>query len=136
MSMFEKTDPDLKLRFLWLAIGYAMVILVFFLSLSSDPVKIDVELPYADKMSHASAYFVLMLWFSQIYHGRFQRNMIACLFILMGISIEYFQSFDPNRTAEFFDIVANVFGLALAFWLALGSSKNLLLRFERFISVS
>ena len=133
--MFEKTDPDLKLRFLWLAIGYAMVMLVFFLSLSSDPVTIDVELPYADKMSHALAYFVLMLWFSQIYHNRFQRNMIAFVFVLMGISIEYFQSFDPNRTAEFLDIVANVTGLTLGFLLALGPSKNWLLRFERFYSI-
>lgn len=133
--MFERPDPDLKLRFLWLAIGYAMVMLVFFLSLTSDPVKIDVELPYADKVSHALAYFVLMLWFSQIYHDKFQRNMIAFVFVLMGISIEYFQSFDPNRTADFFDIVANVTGLTLGFLLALGSSKNWLLRFERFYSI-
>lgn len=133
--MFEKSDPDLKLRFLWLAIGYAMVISVYVLSLSSDPVKIDVELPYADKMSHALAYFVLMLWFSQIYHNKFQRNMIAFVFVLMGISIEYFQSFDPNRTAEFLDIVANVTGLTLGFLLALGPSKNWLLRIERFYSI-
>jgi VanZ family protein len=128
--MFEKPEPNLKLRFLWLAIGYAMVVLVFFLSLTSDPVKIDVDLPFADKISHALAYFVLMLWFSQIYHDKFQRNMIAFVFVLMGISIEYFQSFDPNRTAEFFDIVANVTGLSLGFILALGPSKNLLMRFE------
>ena len=41
--MFEKAVPDLKWRFLWLAIGYALVMLVVYLSLTSDPVSLEME---------------------------------------------------------------------------------------------
>ncbi|MBE9563646.1 MAG: hypothetical protein IMF17_00270, partial [Proteobacteria bacterium] len=75
--MFEKPVPDLRLRFLWLAIGYGLVVLVVYLSLTSQPVDLELNVPYEDKFFHALAYFTLMAWFSQIYHDRFQRNMIA-----------------------------------------------------------
>ena len=58
--MFAKAVPDLKLRFLWLTIGYALVALVVFLSLTSNPVDMEMGLPYEDKVFHAFAYFVLM----------------------------------------------------------------------------
>jgi VanZ family protein len=133
MPMSEKTCPDLKLHFLWLAIGCAYVALVVYLSLQSVPVKLDVDFPYGDKVGHALAYFVMMLWFSQIYHDNPRRIVLAVVFIFIGISIEYLQSFEPNRTAEVADVVANVFGLYLGFRMTLGESKNLLMHFERFI---
>ena len=131
--MYEKSCPDLKLHFLWLAIGYAYVFLVIYLSLRSIPIKLDADIPYGDKVGHAFAYFAMMFWFSQIYHDKPRRIVLAVVFIFIGISIEYLQSFEPNRTAEFADVVANVFGLYLGFRMTLGESKNLLVRFERFI---
>ncbi len=132
--MFSKAVPDLRLRFLWLTIGYALVMLVVFLSLTSSPVDIDTGFPYEDKIFHAFAYFTLMAWFAQIYHDKFQRNMIAVVFILMGMMLEYLQGFDPNRYFEFADIAANSVGIALGFSLALTSAKNILLRVEKVIS--
>ncbi len=76
--MFAKAVPDLKLRFLWLTIGYGLVATVVFLSLTSNPVDLELNFPYQDKAFHAFAYFTLMAWFSQIYHDRFQRNMLSC----------------------------------------------------------
>ena len=134
MSLFAKAEPDLKLRFLWLAIGYALVMLVVFLSLTSNPVSLEIELPYQDKFFHALAYFVLMAWFAQIYHDKFQRNMIALVFIFMGVTLEYLQSFDPNRYFEYADMVANSVGVALGFALALTGAKNILLKLEKVIS--
>ena len=134
MSVFAKAEPDLKLRFLWLAIGYALVMLVVFLSLTSNPVSLEIELPYQDKFFHALAYFALMAWFSQIYHDRFQRNMIALVFIFMGVTLEYLQGFDPNRYFEYADMVANSVGVALGFALALTGAKNILLKLEQVIS--
>ncbi len=131
--MFAKASPNLKLRFLWLAIGYALVGLVVFLSLTSNPVDMEVGLPYEDKFFHAIAYFTLMFWFGQIYHDKFQRNMIAIVFIVMGFTIEYLQSFDVNRFAEFADMVANVSGVASAFYLLLTRAKNILLKVEDII---
>jgi VanZ family protein len=134
--MFDKPCPDLRMRFLWLAIGYALVMLVVFLSLTSKPIYLDTGLPYEDKFFHALAYFSLMFWFAQIYHDKFQRNMVALVFIFMGMTIEYLQSFEPNRFAEFADMAANATGVALGFILASGPLKNILLRFEGFFSRS
>ncbi len=132
--MFAKAVPDLKLRFLWLTIGYALVALVVFLSLTSSPVEMDLSFPYEDKFFHALAYFTLMAWFSQIYHDRFQRNMIAVVFVFMGMTLEYLQGFDPNRYFEYADMVANSIGVALGFAIALSGAKNILVRVERVIS--
>ena len=132
--MFTKAEPYLKFRFLWLTIGYALVALVVYLSLTSSPVDLELSFPYEDKIFHAFAYFTLMAWFSQIYHDRFQRNMIAVLFVFMGITLEYLQGFDPNRYFEFGDMVANSIGVALGFSIALTSAKNILLRIEKMVS--
>jgi len=132
--MFAKAVPDLKLRFLWLTIGYALVTLVVYLSLTSSPVDLELNFPYQDKFFHALAYFTLMAWFSQIYHDSFQRNMIAVVFVFMGVTLEYLQSFDPVRYFEYADMVANSAGVALGFFIALTSAKNMLLRIEKVFS--
>ena len=132
--MFAKAVPDLKLRFLWLTIGYGLVASVVFLSLTSNPVDMEIGLPYEDKVFHAFAYFVLMVWFGQIYHDKFQRNMIAVVFVFMGITLEYLQSFDANRYSESADIIANITGIALGFSIVLTAAKNTLLNIEKVFS--
>ncbi len=132
--MFAKAYPDLKLRFLWLAIGYALIILVVYLSLTSNPVDIGTGLSFEDKLFHVLAYFVLMFWFGQIYHDKFQRNMIAIVLLFMGFLLEYLQSFDAHRFAEGADMVANTAGVALAFYLVLKGAKNVLVKVERIIT--
>jgi VanZ family protein len=132
--MFAEAVPDLKLRFLWLSIGYALVVLVVFLSLTSSPVDLELDFPYQDKFFHAIAYFTLMAWFSQIYHDKFQRNMIAVVLVFMGVTLEYLQSFDANRYSEIADIVANSTGVAFGFAIALTGAKNILLRVEKVFS--
>lgn len=132
--MFIKAEPDLRFRFFWLAIGYGLITLVVYLSLTSTPVDVDVEIPFADKFFHALAYFVLMVWFAQIYHDKLQRYMIALVFIVMGVALEYLQSFDPARMSEFADMVANTTGVVLAFSLTLTKAKNCLVSLEDWIS--
>ena len=134
--MFAKAVPDLKLRFLWLGIGYGLVALVIYLSLTSSPVDMETGLPYEDKVFHAFAYFTLMAWFSQIYHDKFQRNVIAVIFVFMGMTLEYLQGFDPNRYSEFADLIANAAGVALGFSMTLTGAKNILLRVEKVIGCS
>ena len=129
--MIAKVCPELKLRFLWIATGYMLVALVLFLSLTSNPIDTGMRFPYEDKLYHAFAYFTLMFWFSQIYHDSSQRKMIAVMLIFMGIMLEYLQSFDPKRTAEFGDMVANTSGVVLGFLLALSGAKNILLKIEK-----
>lgn len=131
--MFAKACPDLKFRFLWLAIGYALVSLVVYLSLTSVPVDMGMSIPFMDKVYHVFAYFVLMAWFAQIYHDKFQRNMIALGFVVMGITLEYLQSLDPARYSEFGDMVANTSGVVLGLYLSLTGAKYCLVKIESFI---
>ncbi len=132
--MLSETAPDLKYRFMWLTIGYTLVVLVLYLSLTSSPVDLELDVPYQDKFFHALAYFTLMAWFAQIYHGRLQRYIIAIGFVLMGVLLEYLQGFDPNRYYEFADMLANSFGVALAFVITLSAAKNILLGLENRLS--
>ena len=66
----KQVEPKLKLRLLWLSIGYMLVALVVYLSLTSHPVEVDIEIDYLDKIFHTLAYFSLMFWFTQIYHDK------------------------------------------------------------------
>jgi VanZ family protein len=131
--MFAKADPDLKLRSFWLSVAYGLVVLVIYLSLTSDPVKINLSLLYQDKFFHALAYFVLMSWFAQIYHTNIKRNIIAIILIAVGVSLEFLQSMSPVRFFEYADMLANSTGVALGYFLTLTSAKNCLLKFEKLV---
>ena len=102
----ETQNPDLRYRKLWLAIGYTLIAVVIYLSLTSSPVKIDADLPYQDKIFHALAYFVLTFWFMQIYHIRHHALRWIIFFLGLGLLLEYLQGFDPRRYSEVGDMAA------------------------------
>lgn len=129
--MVYKAGPEFKFAGLWLAVGYALVVLVIVLSLVSAPDNLELSFPYEDKVFHAFAYFTLMTWFSQIYHDRYRRNLAAIMFILLGVILEFLQSFEPSRTAEFADMVANTTGVVLGYLLALTAVRYALINIER-----
>ena len=124
-------SPDLKYRFFWLLIGYAIVTAVVYLSLTSDPLDLDFGFRNRDKLFHALAYFTLMFWFSQIYHKKLQRGLLAVSFVSLGLLMEYLQSFSPYRTADIFDMASNATGVLLAFVVTLGRLRSVLVRIER-----
>ncbi|MBT8119278.1 MAG: VanZ family protein [Gammaproteobacteria bacterium] len=127
----SESFPALKLRAVWLAVGYSLIAVIVILSLTSSPIDTGLDFPYQDKLYHMLAYFSLMFWFAQIYHDRIKRNLMAVMFILMGVLLEYLQGFDPNRYSEFADMLANSMGVLLGLLLALTGAKNFLLKFER-----
>lgn len=129
--LLRKTCPDLKLCLLWLGIGCTLIAVVIYLSLTSNPVDLGTSFPYEDKVEHAFAYFTLMFWFAQIYHGRSERIMLAVIFVFMGAMLEYFQSMNPHRFAEFGDMAANTTGVILGFYVTTSGAKNCLLKIER-----
>ena len=131
MNKLSEPAVDLKLLFLWLSIGYVLIATVIYLSVTSEPVDLDVGLPYEDKFFHALAYFSLMAWFGQIYHGKYQRYILAVAFILMGVGLEYVQSYNHSRYSEIADMVANTVGVVLGFLLTLTQMKNCLIHIER-----
>ena len=64
---------QLKLKSLWLLIGYVLVAFVVLQSLTSSPVDVGIKL--WDKFLHTAGYFVLMGWFVQIYHSKVSKML-------------------------------------------------------------
>jgi VanZ family protein len=105
------------MRPVWLALGWAMVGAVVWLSLTPSPPKVDFE--HSDKLGHLLAYGTLMFWFSQLYVERRARIAYAAGFAAMGVALEFVQGELGYRTYEVFDMYANGLGVLLGWAAAL-----------------
>ena len=121
-------NPTHRYQKLWLAIGYALVTLVIYLSVTSNPPDPGIEMPNFDKVAHTLSYFAMMAWFAQLYHLKKQRVIYALGFIALGVALEFIQSFDPARMAEFADMVANTSGVMIALLITRMSAFRLILK--------
>ena len=90
----------------------------------------DIGVDWQDKLYHLLAYFTVMFWFVQLYHGGRQQLMYAAGFIAMGVGLEYVQSFDPQRYSEWQDMVANSTGVVVAWLMAKTGLRNVLVNIE------
>lgn len=126
--MLKADDVILRFKFLWLTVGYLMVLFVIHSSLTSHPVTVDVK--FSDKVLHVVGYFGLMGWFMQIYHQRNMRFLLAVLFICMGIGLEFLQDLGGIRYFEVNDMIANTSGVLLALILMNTAFPRLLYWFE------
>lgn len=99
----------------WLALGWALVLLVVYLSLTPAPVQVPVE--HGDKFGHVFAYAVLMSWFANLYAQRAPRLQFALGFIALGIGLEFVQGWTGYRTFEVADMAADAAGV-VAGWAA------------------
>ena len=125
-------NPELRFRNFWLLLGYALIVMVVYLSVTSKPMQVDLGFVMQDKLFHMFAYFALMGWFAQVYHVSKQRLMFAVLFVILGVLMEYVQSLSPVRYYEFQDMIANALGVMIAVLLArLTSFRFLLQMFEK-----
>jgi len=118
----------LKYRSLWLAIGWFLVGLVLYLSLTPRPLELQVA--NGDKYSHMLAYFVLMGWFQQLYPAFRSRLLLLLLFVVMGVGIEFLQGMSGMRFFDPADMVANTLGALMAWSLGWTGFCSLLYRFE------
>lgn len=132
--MTAAARPSHRLRKLWLSIGWALVVLVTYLSLGSGPLPIDTiardERTLVYGISHVLAYGTLMWWFLQLYPVS-HRPIIALGLIAMGIVLEVLQGFTPDRDAEYLDVVANTAGVILGWSLGKTRLSRTLERIER-----
>jgi VanZ family protein len=107
-----------------LALGWGLVAVVVYLSLTPTPPKIDVD--SGDKLGHLAAYGALAYWFSQFYAGR-TRLLYLLGFVAMGIALEIAQGATGFRSFELADMAANTLGVvagwAAALLLPLGFGK-------------
>jgi VanZ family protein len=120
---------DLKVRGLWLALGWLLVLLVVYLSLAPAPIEFEIE--QGDKFSHVIAYLVLMSWFANLYETPRQRLIRATAFVAMGIALEVVQGLVAYRSFEIADMGAGAAGVVLGWILAPPRMPNYLAFAER-----
>jgi VanZ family protein len=121
----------LKLRPLWLALGWVMVGAVIYLSLMSDPPQ-PLQVSHADKIEHALAYAGLGLWFFQLLPAA-SHVRAGVLLCLLGVHIEIAQAYTPTRSFEFADMAADATGVLLGWYLARTRMGRLVAGMERML---
>jgi len=121
----------LEVRRLWLIVGWALVLIIIFLSVTPTPVQIPMKM--GDKLEHVLAYAVLMFWFANFYERSVQRTKLAFGFIVMGIALEFIQKWTGYRTFEIADMVAGAAGVASGWIVAPPRMPNCLVRIERLL---
>ena len=109
------SSGGLRLRRLWLGIGWTLIGLVVYLTLVPSPSG-PPPFPAADKLEHALAYAVLMGWFAQLYRAPSQRWLSAGGLIALGVLLEYSQLLGGVRDFEYLDMLADAVGVLLG-WL-------------------
>ena len=114
----------MKLRALWLAIGWALVATIIWLSVTHSPPDIGIE--HGDKLGHFAAYGSVMFWFCQPYRRLTTRAAYAVGFIAMGVALEFVQRWLGYRSFEVLDMVADAIGVVLG--LAAASAVSPLLK--------
>lgn len=112
-----------KLRWAWLVLGWCWAVMIFYLSLMPHPPE-PVHFWSADKLEHALAYALLMLWFCQVYRQRRGRRLLAVLLVAMGVIIEYLQRETGYRTFEYTDMLADFTGVMVGWaWARTGLGR-------------
>jgi VanZ family protein len=104
-----------RLRPLWLALGWAWVATIVWLSLIPSPPTIDIA--QGDKLGHFLGYGILMFWFCQLYPAQRTRLGYALGFAALGVALEFAQRALGYRSYEVFDMAANALGVVLG-WVA------------------
>lgn len=107
----------LPLRFpwVWWTCGWLLVAGVSVGSLM--PGSAAPTLPLGDKVLHAGAYCLLMLWFSGLYR-RGRHWLIALLLFALGFMLDAAQAGTPTRSFELGDVAANASGILVGLALA------------------
>lgn len=91
----------------WLTIGFALVGLVIYASLTPSPEQLPAH--FWDKAEHACAYLVLAFWFSCIYTRR-HHLLVGVVLLVMGIALEFIQP-HFGRDFQISDMLADAVGI-------------------------
>jgi len=131
----------LKFSKLWLGIGCLLAAAVIVLSMIPMRTASLAPLPgwhpvslhgwmFRDKVLHLAVYFVLMLWFGQIFRN--ERHLwLVMFFALFGLILEIAQGAVGSRCYDAYDFAANLAGVLIAWGLARTPLGSILTRFEK-----
>lgn len=125
-----KWNPrPLRHLWLWRTGGRVLVLASVAVALLPAPPGMG-SIAFGDKIAHAGAFALLMLWYAQIYSGCRDRARCAWGLAALGFAIELLQSLVPYRSAEGWDLIADCAGVGLGLLLAQTRLGGLLSRFE------
>ena len=99
----------LKYKKTWQAVGWMMVVIVVWLSLTPRPPQPPSFLGW-DKAQHFVAYGGLMVWYGM----SFARHWRWPLFLVcLGVALEFLQGLGGVRSLDPMDMVANTLGVGI-----------------------
>jgi VanZ family protein len=124
---------DFKFSRLWWAVGWVLILLAVFFSLSPEPPEV-IEFEQGDKLGHLFAYFSLMLWFANIYSRKNQQISLSVAFFAMGAILEFLQGLSGYRTFQYSDMVANGVGIFLGGLLAKTWFGSFLVKLDKLLA--
>ncbi|MCC7548640.1 MAG: VanZ family protein [Burkholderiales bacterium] len=120
------------LRTAWELIGWAGIAFLLWLSLTPSPPQMG-GFAHADKIGHALAYALLMVWFAQLRRTRPGRAATALGLLALGVGIEFAQDWGGAREFSRADMVADLAGIALGWWAAPPRGPDLLALGQRVV---
>jgi hypothetical protein len=120
----------LHFRRLWQRIGWGLVGMVVWLSLTPHPPEPPV-FPVWDKAQHALAYACLMLWFRQAFSSRWHWPVF---FLLLGTGLEFLQDLGGVRTFDPSDMLANSLGVCFGWILGRTPLGRMLAGIDRLLA--
>ena len=126
--MVNTIEIDLRLRKIWLSIGYALLSMTAVLSLIPGP-----DIGGGDKLVHFVTYALLSGWFSLIVKNT--RTLWAVLFglIAFGLLMEYLQGFTSYRRQDIDDAIANSAGVMVGIAIHFSPLRGMLVNFDKFL---
>jgi VanZ family protein len=125
----QRLFTEHRARPFWLVLGWTLVLLVIYLSLT--PAAVTLPVREGDKLLHALAYLVLMSWFANLYPGIALRTAFAAGFIALGVVLEFVQLWIGYRSFEVTDMTAGTIGVAAGWLTAPPRTPNYLSLIER-----
>ncbi|WP_051331950.1 VanZ family protein [Methylocaldum szegediense] len=120
----------LRLSRLWQGIGWLMVAVVVWLSLTPEPPHPPTSWLAWDKAQHALAYGSLMYWFRQAFLPHWRWPLFL---LLLGVMLEYLQGLGGVRTSDTNDMIANGIGVFLGLALSYTRLGRLLSRVDAIV---
>jgi len=128
--MVNAIEIDLRLRKIWLSIGYALLSMTAVLSLIPIP---GPDIGGGDKLVHFVTYALLSGWFSLIV--KYSRTLWTVLFglIAFGFLMEYLQGFTSYRRQDIDDAIANSVGVMVGMAIHFSPLRGLLVKFDKFL---
>lgn len=111
----------------WLTAG--LLLLVFGLVAALATVPAAVPLVINDKLMHLIGLVMLMVWFGGVFQPRFS-PLVALSLIAYGLLVELLQSLTVTRQAEGLDLIADIAGVLLGWFLSAAGLSRWCMKLE------